>query len=253
MELERLSGVQLGELVNTKQVSPTEVINYFAERIQARNPSINAFTYTKIEDAMEEARQLEKRIQSGEYCGPFAGVPVALKDFLPSKKGWTNSHGGVKSLVAVDDADSMFYTAAKEFGAIAVGKTNAPAFGFSGACIKRCMVLLRIHLIPEERQVDLLAVPQQLLQTVSFFLGKVEMQVDLYEFPQAGAIFSASKHRWELFQVTVGQMVGQLHIHIVSMVHLQKQLKIARRCSTEWRDTIREIRSVFRSTTIRIS
>lgn len=137
MELEKLSATQLGELVNNKQVSPTEVIKYFADRIEKRNPSINAFTYTKIDDALEEAQQLEKRIQSGEYCGPFAGVPVALKDFLPSKKGWTNSHGGVKSLIAVDDADSMFYIAAREFGAIAIGKTNAPAFGFSGACINK--------------------------------------------------------------------------------------------------------------------
>lgn len=134
MELEKLSGMELGHLVNTKQISPVEVINYFIDRIEKRNPSINAFTYTKFDEALDYAIKLTKRLENGEYCGPFAGVPVAFKDFLPSKKGWQNSHGGVKSLIRKDDADSMFWKAAEKLGAIPVGKTNAPAFGFSGAC-----------------------------------------------------------------------------------------------------------------------
>lgn len=134
MELEKLSATQLGELVNRGELMPSEVIQYFAERIEKYNPVINAFTYTKIEDAMQEALKLDRKILKDEYCGPFAGVPIGLKDFLPSKKGWTNSHGGVPALVREDDADSMFYSAASQLGAIAIGKTNAPAFGFSGAC-----------------------------------------------------------------------------------------------------------------------
>lgn len=134
MELEKLSAIGLGRLVNEKEVSPTEVIQYFIKRIEARNASINAFTYVKFEEALEEAKQLEKRIMSGLYGGLFAGVPIGLKDFLPSKIGWLNSHGGVPSLLRVDDADSEFYKAARKLGAIAIGKTNAPAFGFSGAC-----------------------------------------------------------------------------------------------------------------------
>lgn len=134
MELERLSGVELGKEVNKGNISPTEVIRYFADRIEERNPSLNAFTYTKIEEAMEEAVLLEKKLAKGEKAGPLASVPVGLKDFLPSKKGWTNSHGGVRSLIRTDTEDSVFYTAAREAGAIAVGKTNSPAFAFRGTC-----------------------------------------------------------------------------------------------------------------------
>lgn len=132
MELENLSGTQLGRLVNERAVSPVEVIRYFAGRIEERNPSINAFTYTKIDEALEEAEDMEKRLAKGEYCGPLAGVPVGLKDFLPSRRGWTNSHGGVASLIREDDADSVFFQAARKAGAIALGKTNAPAFAFRG-------------------------------------------------------------------------------------------------------------------------
>lgn len=132
MKLETLSATELGRLINRKEASPTETIEYFIERIKTRNASINAFTYTKFEDALHEAKLLEERLAKGEDCGPLAGVPIALKDFLPSKKGWTNSHGGVKSLIAIDPEDSAFYAAAHRAGAIAIGKTNAPAFAFRG-------------------------------------------------------------------------------------------------------------------------
>lgn len=132
MKLELLSAAELGHLVNNGEISPTEIIDYFAERIEKRNPSINALVYTKFEDAMKEARNLEKRLARGEYCGPLAGVPVALKDFLPSRKGWPNSHGGVAALIQEDPENSVFYNAALKAGAIAIGKTNAPAFAFRG-------------------------------------------------------------------------------------------------------------------------
>jgi amidase/aspartyl-tRNA(Asn)/glutamyl-tRNA(Gln) amidotransferase subunit A len=134
MKLEYLSGIELGKEVNSGNLTPTEIVHYFEKRIKERNPSLNAFTYLKIEDALNEAKLLEERIAKGENVGPLAGVPVGLKDFLPSKKGWTNSHGGVKSLIREDDIDSEFYKAARAAGAIAIGKTNAPAFAFRGTC-----------------------------------------------------------------------------------------------------------------------
>ena len=134
MKLEELSGVALGSLVQKGEVSPSEVIRYFAQRIEKRNPSINAFTYTKFDEALAEAGKLEQKLKSGESVGPLCGVPVVLKDFLPSKKGWSNSHGGVKSLIRIDPEDSMFTRAAEKAGAIAIGKTNAPAFAFRGTC-----------------------------------------------------------------------------------------------------------------------
>lgn len=137
MELHTLSASQLGNLVNSKQISVKEVLDYFRNRIEVRNKSINAIVYTKWEDAYKAGEYVQSLINQGEYAGPFAGVPIALKDFLPSKCGWTNTHGGVKSLTRVDDYDSEFYKACKRMGAIAIGKTNAPPFGFSGACINK--------------------------------------------------------------------------------------------------------------------
>jgi len=130
MDLKEMSALEIGSAVNRKQVSPTEVLQYFEQRIKEENPKLNAFVYTRFDEAYERAKEIEKRIDN-EWL-PLAGVPFALKDFLPSKKGWTNTHGGVKSLQAVDSESSEFCKAMESLGGIAIGKTNAPSFGFSG-------------------------------------------------------------------------------------------------------------------------
>ncbi len=134
MKLETCSAAEIGRLVHRGEVSPVEVVDYFARRIEQRNPSLNAFVYTRFEEGREAAKALEARLTKGERIGPFAGVPFALKDFLPSKKGWTNSHGGVEALIRTDPESSVFCSAMEAAGGIAVGKTNAPAFAFRGTC-----------------------------------------------------------------------------------------------------------------------
>ncbi|MBQ7444334.1 MAG: amidase [Clostridia bacterium] len=133
-DLCELSALELATEIKTKRVSPLEVIQYFEKRIKDRNPSINAFVYEKFDYARNAASALEKKLSKGIDAGPFTGVPFALKDFLPSKKGWQSSHGGVPSYMRIDDADSEFCKAMEMGGGIAIGKTNAPAFGFSGTC-----------------------------------------------------------------------------------------------------------------------
>ena len=132
IDLKWLSALEIGSLVNKREITPTSVLNYFRERIETRNKSINAFVYTKFDEAYQRAFELEKKLNNYEYCGPFAGVPFALKDFLPSKKGWTHSYGGVKSLECEDEYSSIFCDAMEFAGGIAIGKTNAPTYGFRG-------------------------------------------------------------------------------------------------------------------------
>jgi len=131
-QLEKLTAKAIGTLVKRKDISPTEVIKYFASLIEKKNPEINAFVYTRIDEALEQAKELENKIMQGQDVGPFAGAPTALKDFLPSKKGWPATHGGVKSLQTIDAYDSEYCKAAEKLGAIVIGKTNAPSFGFRG-------------------------------------------------------------------------------------------------------------------------
>lgn len=130
--LELLSASEIGELVNGGLIKPSEVLAYFMERIIKRNDRLNAFVYTKFDEAMELALKEDERLLKGEKLGPFAGVPFALKDFLPNKVGWESSHGGVKCLKSIDTTQSVFCKAMEDLGGIAVGKCNAPSYGFRG-------------------------------------------------------------------------------------------------------------------------
>ena len=125
IKLEYLSAIEIGKLVNDRTITPTEVLDYFVDRINKRNKRINAFVYTKFDYAYSEAKKLEERLKNGENLGVFAGVPFALKDFLPSKKGWSHSFGGVKCLEKIDEVSSLFCKVMEENGGIAIGKVNA--------------------------------------------------------------------------------------------------------------------------------
>ena len=134
LDLKRFTAAELGKEIAEGRLDPEEVIESFIASTERLNPEVNAFTYTQFEYAREQARLLKQRIDNGEPVGPFAGVPFALKDFLPCKKGWQASHGGVPSRITIDTEDSEFCKAMERAGGIAVGKTNAPAYGFSGLC-----------------------------------------------------------------------------------------------------------------------
>ena len=136
-QLEKLCAYELGEMVNNHLITPTEVIRYFEDRILKYNKDINAFVYTKFDSAYKKAKKLEEKLAKNIYCGPFAGVPFALKDFLPSKKGWTHSYGGVKCLIEEDAYTGVFCKAMEDAGGIAIGKCNAPAYGFRGTTDNR--------------------------------------------------------------------------------------------------------------------
>ena len=55
MKLEELSAFEIGSLVNERKISPVEVVEYFLDRIEKRNESVNAFVYVKADYAIEKA------------------------------------------------------------------------------------------------------------------------------------------------------------------------------------------------------
>lgn len=123
-------GAAIGELIKSKQLSAEEYITAVLDNAE-KAKWLHAFTYLRPEEAIGDAKQVDKLIADGAVL-PLAGVAVGLKDFLPSKKGWPATHGGVSCMQTIDEEDSEFWKAAKKLGAIAIGKTNAPAFGFRG-------------------------------------------------------------------------------------------------------------------------
>jgi len=122
---------ELARLIRTMELSPVELMRKTLERIEAVNPLINAFVAMRAEEAITEAKELEARIGRGMDPGPLAGVPVGVKD-LEDVEGMVTSFGSIpyKDHVAVQD--SVQVARLRRAGAIVVGKTNTPEFGFTG-------------------------------------------------------------------------------------------------------------------------
>jgi len=134
-ELAYASAKEIGRLVRTREVSPVEIVDYFLSRIGNRNRSLNAFVFVDADGARERARAAEKALYSGEALGPLHGVPAALKDLFDYRPGWVNTLGGIRALAQHRcDQYSVFAQRVEESGAIMLGGTNAPTFGFRGTC-----------------------------------------------------------------------------------------------------------------------
>lgn len=129
------SAAELAGRIRRRELSPVELIDGCIERIEARNPTLNALVYLGFEDARERAREAEKAVNSGEELGPLHGVPTAIKDLFDFKPGWVSTLGGIRALADfVPDFYCSYAKRIEEAGAIIVGKSNSPTMGFRGTC-----------------------------------------------------------------------------------------------------------------------
>ena len=129
------SAAALARKIRRKEVSPLEVLDTAIERIEAHNPKINALVIFGYDDARKAAKAAEAAIMRGDAVGPLHGVPIAMKDCFDYKPGWVTTFGGIRALKDhVVDTYCMFVERMERAGAIFVGKTNSPVFGFRGTC-----------------------------------------------------------------------------------------------------------------------
>ncbi len=126
------SATELLALYRKKKVSPVEVIRAVLERIEKLNPVLNAFCLVDEGQALGKARQSEKRWAKGLPQGLLDGVPVSIKDLLLTR-GWPTLRGS-KTIDPKgpwnDDAPAV--ARLREHGAILLGKTTTPEFGWKG-------------------------------------------------------------------------------------------------------------------------
>jgi amidase len=129
------SAASLARRIRAKQISPVEVMRAAIARIETHNAKINAFVILHLDQALQAAKAAEQALMRGDDVGPLYGLPVAMKDCFDFKPGWVTTFGGVRALSNyVAKTTCTFVERMEKAGAIIVGKTNAPAFGFRGTC-----------------------------------------------------------------------------------------------------------------------
>ena len=126
-ELAFASALEQAELVRTKQISPVELVELYAGRIEKLNPELNAYLTLSIERAEEEAREAEARVGT-EHAPPFLGVPISIKD-LNDTAGIRTTQGSAAFADRIPDTDDDVVAALRHAGFLVLGKTNTPEFG----------------------------------------------------------------------------------------------------------------------------
>ncbi len=127
-DYEHHDGLGLADLVRRRLVTPGDVLEAAIERVEARNPAVNAVVM-KLYDHGRAA------IAAGLPEGPFRGVPFLLKDLTASLAGVRTTRGSRFFADAPPPAaDSEHVRRLKHAGLVIFGRTNTCELGLSLTC-----------------------------------------------------------------------------------------------------------------------
>ncbi|MFJ9851536.1 amidase [Streptomyces sp. NPDC101150] len=128
-----LTAAQLTAGYAAGEFSPVEATRAVLERAEAAHARTNCFTRIAADEALAEAGESAERWRSGMPAGPVDGVPVTVKDLLLTRGAPTlRGSRTVREEGAVWDEDAPSVARLRESGAVFVGKTTTPEFGWKG-------------------------------------------------------------------------------------------------------------------------
>jgi len=122
------SARRLRGLMESRELSPVELLESCIQRIEAVNPQVNAIVATCYDRARNEAQIAEQQFKNKHNLAPLTGLPVGIKD-LANTQGLRTTFGSTLYANNIPDFDDRCVQQLRAAGAIIVGKTNTPEFG----------------------------------------------------------------------------------------------------------------------------
>ena len=127
-DLHDLSALEAAAAIRDRQVSATELIEHYLDRIDRLDGELGAFVTVTAETAREQAARADRAVLAGEPLPPLHGVPTAIKDLnqtagVPTKFGSRTMAGFVPTI------DDHVVRLLRQAGTISLGKTATPEYG----------------------------------------------------------------------------------------------------------------------------
>jgi len=127
-----MTAAELSETFAVRALSPVEVTKALLSRIAALDSRLDTFCLVDAETSIRQAEESERRWMTGAPRSPLDGVPVAVKDLLLTR-GWPTRRGSLTVDAAGPwEIDAPAVARLKEAGAVLIGKTATPEFGWKG-------------------------------------------------------------------------------------------------------------------------
>ncbi len=124
-----LGAAALSDAIHARAVSCRDVMTAFLDRIDLRNPALNAIVSLRERDVLlAEAAECDDELAAGFSRGWMHGIPQAIKD-LVDVRGLHTTRGSPLFRGFVADEDALMVARMRRAGCLIVGKTNVPEFG----------------------------------------------------------------------------------------------------------------------------
>lgn len=122
---------QLSSQLAEKKISSVELTQLFLDRVKEMNPEYNAFITVNEEKSLEQAKNADQMIASGQ-ASPLTGIPIAQKDIFCAKD-WLTTCGSKMLSNFVSPYDAGVIERFNQVGAINIGKTNMDEFAMGSS------------------------------------------------------------------------------------------------------------------------
>jgi aspartyl-tRNA(Asn)/glutamyl-tRNA(Gln) amidotransferase subunit A len=119
---------ELANDVRSGEVTSVELLDLFLTRIERFDPELNAFCFVDVEGARRRATEIDERVAAGEDPGPWAGVPMGVKE-LARVAGFPDTHASLLYRDQIASEDGTEAARLRAAGAVLVGLTTSPEFG----------------------------------------------------------------------------------------------------------------------------
>jgi aspartyl-tRNA(Asn)/glutamyl-tRNA(Gln) amidotransferase subunit A len=122
---------ELSSTLSGKKISAVELAKLFLDRIELRNPSLNAFVTLDRENTLAQAKVADDRRATGE-AGALLGMPIAHKDIFCTE-GWRTTCGSKMLANFISPYDATVVERFKGAGTVMLGKLNMDEFAMGSS------------------------------------------------------------------------------------------------------------------------
>ena len=127
MDILSLTAVELAKAIREGKTTAVEATQAVLDKIAAGEDTYHCYVTVEREKALQQAVEVQKKIEAGELTGPLAGVPFAIKDNMCTEGTLTTCSSRIlENFIPTFSAEAVLNL--EKAGAIILGKTNMDEF-----------------------------------------------------------------------------------------------------------------------------